>query len=160
MESSLGIRRSYSQTVVTLCNDVLDEARTTTGTWSLAMHSRIRDTIPSLREDEIERFIREIVFRLMQPDISTSERFKLAQLCTMCDAKGIPGINAVLREHKQQMIDSAEMAGDDPLKGAVLKLLGSLCRDKSDSGSPRRILRPLPPPRAFVQRSRSHVSDV
>jgi hypothetical protein len=47
--------------VTTLYTDLLEEAKTSTGTWSLATHNRVLEALPTMRPSQFEAFFVHII---------------------------------------------------------------------------------------------------
>jgi hypothetical protein len=115
--------RSYSEDLDALTGDILLEARNPSGTWSLATHKRISDWV---HERDIGTFLANILDRICNPEVEMEERFKLAQLCTMCHHKGFASSTDIFARYKDRLTVVMDESRPHPLGGAVCKLLGSL----------------------------------
>jgi hypothetical protein len=123
-------RRIGQEEFHSLCKEVLDEAKETGGTWSLMTHGRISDAVMGVPSQEIEDFLGSVCERLIAPDATVGERFKLAQLCTMLRQKGLTkdnlNLDRVYGIYKEMLLRVALRCRDEPLGIAVGKLVASL----------------------------------
>jgi hypothetical protein len=117
-------RRSSSEGPEAFINDVLEESKSSTGTWSLATHNRLTAFISVSTADEIIFLIDAITKELISPDCGSSARFKLAQLCTTV-RRACPAIAPRFTEFQEELAAVAARTAD-PLDSAISKLLGSL----------------------------------
>jgi hypothetical protein len=111
--------------MLALIEKVLSEARDPLGTWSLATHQRVNESIASSAPENTDRFLTAVVTRLLSADATMCERFKLAQLCTMCHQK-LPTHDAAFVRQQAALMELAETYREDPLGPAVAKLITSL----------------------------------
>jgi hypothetical protein len=125
--------------VSALSTDVLMEAKRATGTWSLATYSRITGTLVTLPAADVRLFLTKIVEQLLTDETPTSERYKLAQICTMCRQKFYPGVADVLALYHSPILALIDALGDDPLAPAVASLLRSLVDAQQPHQNKRRI---------------------
>jgi hypothetical protein len=125
--NSVGSLSRRAEQVSALSSDVLTEAKLSTGTWSLATYSRVTGTLAGLLPDDVRLFLTKIIEQLLASGTPTSERYKLAQICTMCRQKFYPVVAEVLMLYNSQIQALIETIGTDPLAPAVANLLRSLC---------------------------------
>ena len=123
------IRSCASRDALDLSADVLTEAKTATGAWSLATHTRLSQILLSLKPQDIEDFLTNIIERLISPDIEVTECFKLAQICTMCRKKDYARVGVVLANFKTAVLAVTERTSTAPLWPAIKRLLLSLYID-------------------------------
>jgi hypothetical protein len=145
-----------SGTIASLCSDVLNEASLPSGTWSLATHTRINAAMVERTTDDIEYFMTRVIERLILPGVDITERFKLAQVCTMCRQKHAARVEPILARYQSGITALADSMNTDSLEPAVAKLLVSLFKERVDA-------RPIPalfhprvmalPRRAIVSRT-------
>jgi hypothetical protein len=109
-----------------LVAEVLQEARDPAGTWSLATHGRVRDCVHGWPAEDVDLFLTQIVDRFVAPDTSMGERFKLAQLCTMCNQAGPGKVSATFSHCRDRILGTAEAQVKGPLGPAITKLISSL----------------------------------
>jgi hypothetical protein len=123
-------RTPHSALAVNLCLHVLEEAKSPAGTWTLATHGKITSALFRLSSEDVKLFMTSVVQRLIAEDASSSERYKLAQICTMCRNKRSPAIDAVLLRYQQQITNLMETLDTDCLAPAITKLLASLYAER------------------------------
>jgi hypothetical protein len=109
-----------------LITHVLEEAREPTGTWSLATHQRVLESLNGFRSGDFDPFFAEIIERFLSPDATMGERFKLAQLCTMCHQKVGAKCDPLFLRWRESLLQMADSHREDPLGPAVSKLIASL----------------------------------
>jgi hypothetical protein len=114
----------------------LSEAKSPSGTWTLATHSRITDSLSQSPDSDIEFFMSAIIKRIISPESAEGERFKLAQLCTMARQKQFSHINQVFIRYKNDLINTATNGQTSPLGVAIAQLIQSLFTDPHH-GHPR-----------------------
>jgi hypothetical protein len=117
-------RGSSSEAPDTLLHDVIDESKNSSGTWSLAMHTRITAFLGGATPDEVTRFVDGVTKELISPECGSPVRFKLAQLCTTV-RRTYPAITPRFTEFHEELSAIASRT-EDPLDGAISKLLRSL----------------------------------
>jgi hypothetical protein len=120
--------RSYSEGLDALCADILLEAQNPSGTWSLATHKRVNAMV---HERDVGAFLTQILQRICNPDVEIEERFKLAQLCTMCHHKGFASSAEIFGKYKDRLDVVMDQSRPHPLGAPVCKLLGSLFSEPS-----------------------------
>ena len=151
---------SHSHQVCALCSDILTEAGASAGTWALATHDRVRDAFANFGPGDVELFITRVIDWLVLPETSHGERFKLAQICTMCRDHRTSTVDLVLRRYRVPVTELMESQTNDPLAEATRSLLRSLYVDHKDG---RRspivaVTRPAVGTRAFFPSGRRVVS--
>jgi hypothetical protein len=124
--------RSNSQRAFNLCSDILTEASTSAGTWALATHGRVRDEITDFDPGDVELFITQVIDRLIQSETPSAERFKLAQILTMCRGRRTAAVDLVLRHHRTSVTELIESLTNDRLAPATRRLLQSLYVEPKD----------------------------
>jgi hypothetical protein len=97
--------------------DVVSEAGSDSGTWSLATCMRLRSLFPRLSPSDASLFIGEVVRIIVSPACKPLERYKLAQMCTAIHAMALPHAETFLRtcqvliEQFYSQIDEAHLLG-------------------------------------------------
>jgi hypothetical protein len=114
----------------TLCADVLAEAQQPAGTWCLATHSRINESLRQSDGTGVEYFMSEIINRILSRESVEVERFKLAQLCTTAKRKEYPQIRQILIRYKNDLVQTANQIQSSPLGLAAAQLIWSLFEDR------------------------------
>lgn len=109
-----------------LLEDVFAEAKKATGTWSLATHARLDDTLRKCKREDLVHFIERIIQRLTSEDAGVNERFKLVQLCTMTLQKRGEDVKEVFDGHKMEMQRTRELVSKESLGLSVVKLINSI----------------------------------
>jgi hypothetical protein len=113
-----------------LCLELLEEAKTESGTWLLATHNRLIEMISHISAESFERFFVQIIKALILPTASGRERFKLAQICTLCRGKQCPRVNDLLLFYRKEILEATNPMGD-PLDEPIAKLLASLYQQQA-----------------------------
>jgi hypothetical protein len=75
--------------------------------------------------ESFEHFFVQIIKALISQTASGRERFKLAQICTLCRGKGCPRVNDILQGYRKEILAVTAPIGD-PLDEPIAKLLASL----------------------------------
>jgi hypothetical protein len=118
-----------------LCTDLLQEAQTDSGTWLLATHNRLVDALSGMTPEIFESFLTRIIEALVSPTALGRERFKLAQICTLCRGKQCPRVGDILQHFKTELLAARAPLGD-PLDEPIAKLLDSLFEPTKIARSP------------------------
>lgn len=122
-----------------LCQDILSEAKSSTGTWCLATYSRVDDAVHFFQKQEVANFLNVVIARITSPDAVVGERFKLVQLCTMIRQKRGDDVKDVFASHRAELLGVKDSIQKEGLGTAVMKLINSLYaapREKVSSQSP------------------------
>jgi hypothetical protein len=113
-----------------LCSQVLDEAKSSTGTWTLATHSQVDDALAQSPASDVELFMSEVIKRIISPESEQGERFKLSQLCTMARQKQYSNVDQVFIRYKNDLQATARTVPDSPLGHAAARLIESLFQER------------------------------
>jgi hypothetical protein len=117
-------RRCSFDSTDALMRDLIEESENTSGTWSLATHSRLTAFLGESPSDTINCFTLEITKRLINPACSPVQRFKFAQLCTTVRRLSPPACE-IFDTFRSELMEVAARAGD-PIDIATAKLVNSL----------------------------------
>jgi hypothetical protein len=126
---------AFAVDVDALCSDLLEEAKTASGTWLLETHNRLVGALPLMSPDAFECFFTRVIKAMTAPSASGRERFKLAQICAMCRGKGAPHVTDILQRFKGDVLAAREPLGD-PLDEPIAKILDSLYAQIKTTRSP------------------------
>jgi hypothetical protein len=113
-----------------LISQVLDEAKSPTGTWTLATHSQVDDALLQSPASDVEHFMSEVIKRIISPESEQGERFKLSQLCTMARQKQYLNVEQVFIRYKNDLQATARAVPNSPLGHAAARLIESLFQER------------------------------
>jgi hypothetical protein len=138
--------RQVSKSPAALAADVLVEARSGSGTWSLATHRRITEMISGFRPADFEVFLGPVLERLCAQEAPIDERFKLCQLCTMVHQKASSVTLEIFDRARTDLMEVLAQTESAPLGRPISRLVFSLFeapsapnRDAATRGSQGRI---------------------
>jgi hypothetical protein len=108
--------------------------------------------VTRFRPADLEAFITQIIDALVSPDAVCTERFKLAQICSMLRQKNLPKVQDCLSRRKDEVLAVIGQVEGDSIGVALVKLLNSFYveRGKSREASPT-----FTPPRHLLPASKS-----
>ncbi|KAH0787447.1 hypothetical protein GPJ56_008642 [Histomonas meleagridis] len=86
-----------------LINDLMREALSATGTWSLASIQKLKTKIFAFSMRESEIFIEEILKTLTDANTSPNSQFKIAQLLTTVHSMRINTVELAFQTHRERI---------------------------------------------------------
>ncbi|OHS97310.1 hypothetical protein TRFO_36501 [Tritrichomonas foetus] len=118
-------------TLQSFTDSILKEAESSSGTWSLATYSQIKEKVLSFDSCESQFFFDTILERLIDTNTETHVRYKLSQLCCIIHSMNVPSIEEYFKSSQQTILKISEIQSDNkkPLYIASNKLLKSIYED-------------------------------
>jgi hypothetical protein len=80
-------------------NDLIDEAKSDTGTWSLATYTRLQSRIRKFSRVDCGVLVRQIMALLTDPSTTSTTRYKLSQICSVIHKFAIPEFQQLFALH-------------------------------------------------------------
>ena len=106
---------------------LLEEARSSSGTWSLKTYASIRTSVERFDLESIVQFADSIVEALLTETKPTT-RYKLAQMCTILRSLRTP-LEGVFQKHQQRIEAHYKEIEEADLGHSTVKLLKSLFQE-------------------------------
>ena len=122
-------RRTSSAELSALIAQVLDEARSGSGTWSLRTYADLRKVIEGFSDDMAREFADSVVTAIFDEDTPTT-RYKLAQMCTILRSLKPPMFEQVFQQYQADLETKyKEIEEADDIGHSTVKLLKSLFQE-------------------------------
>lgn len=113
-----------------LLGEIMEEAKSNSGTWKLATHTKLRDAVEEFGADDANRFV-DAIMKTILSEQSDLTRFKLAQICTMLHCLKLPVFEGVFGNYETLLfLKYSSLEGDSELGRAAVRLLKSLFIDE------------------------------
>jgi hypothetical protein len=143
-------RGPNSDPLRSLTAEVLAEARDESGTWALSILRRISELLTDSHRTSFESFLGPIIERLCSDDPEPTEKFKLAQLCSMIHiSKNSLVTKNMFDKYRDPLLEAISKAEGKRLAEPLGRLIMRLFEETGSSteGQPRKRMLRQPSPR-------------